>query len=510
MKTTRFSRILAGLLAALMLGSLAACAGDGGTTDTTAAPTTTAPADATPAETAPTTDKWGRELVEDDLPADLKFEGETFTILARNQKGFNYEFYSAEQTGDIVGDAVYARNRRIEDRLGVTIELLERAGGWGDRDQYSAFITNAAMTNSNEFDVVATYAYFATTAALLECYYNLYDLPNVNFEKPWWRQNYIEAATAHGQVYSVIGDLNLSVIDRTLLMYYNKRITDQYGIGNIYEMVLNGTWTVDKLMEITKDTASDINGSGSLDDKDFYGIVGVKGSESFDGWFSAFNLPLITLDADDTPVVSMNLDLATQALDKLLALYYQNNGAHVMAGVAENANKFYAGEAMFWVSTLMADETMRANLRNMTDDYGVVPLPKYSEAQENYGTTPQDAYNTVSVMRDVKNPQMVGAVLELLNAESWKTIRPEYCENTVKYRYMRDSESGQIFDLIVDSVFFDYAMIYNSALNGFGNTIRNELNNNRNQLASTMTAQTKLANMYIKKLDKVFLDREGE
>ena len=513
MRTNIFSRILSALLASLTLFSVVACSSAGGNADETTAGgavTTAAPADTTPAETEPATDEWGREIVDVDLPADLKFDGETVTIMSRDQQYAYYEFSSEQLTGDIVGDAIYDRNRRVEERLGITIEHLKKTGSGGVIDQYRALVSNAIMADTNEFDVVAFYAYYGTIPSMLQCYYNLADLPNVNYDKPWWRQSYIEAASAHDQFYTVISDLNLSVIDRTLLLYYNKKLADQYSFGNLYELVLNGQWTIDKLIELTKDTATDINGSGALDDEDFYGIVGCRDSEAFDGFFAAFNIPTVSRDAEGVPTVTLDVDIAGSAIDKLLELFYNNNGAWLKAGVNPPAQKFYSGQSIFWITTLMSGEEMRAALRDMTDDYGILPLPKMNEQQENYGTTPQDAYNTMSVMRNVKNPELVGATLELMSAESWKTVRPEYCENTMKYRYMRDSESGQIFDLIVDSVFFDYSMVYNSSLQGLATKMRAELQNNRNQLASQMAIMKKLYPKLIAKVDEVFVERAAE
>ncbi|MBQ3125688.1 MAG: hypothetical protein IJC15_01340, partial [Clostridia bacterium] len=78
MKANLFMRILAGLLATLTLGTLAACAG-GDPAETTVAPTvTTAPAGETEApETEP---EDPRASIKDDLPEGLTFDGRTFTI----------------------------------------------------------------------------------------------------------------------------------------------------------------------------------------------------------------------------------------------------------------------------------------------------------------------------------------------------------------------------------------------------------------------------------------------
>ena len=66
---------------------------------------TTAPADDDPFE-------------KDSLP-ELNFNGETINILYRED--VLDSFYAAEQTGEIVGDAVYKAVRAVEDRIGVTI-----------------------------------------------------------------------------------------------------------------------------------------------------------------------------------------------------------------------------------------------------------------------------------------------------------------------------------------------------------------------------------------------------
>ena len=147
---------------------------------------------------------------------------------------------------------------------------------------------------------------------------------------------------------------------------------------------------------------------------------------------------------------------------------------------------------------------------DMDDDFGLLPLPKYTVEQETYHTTAQDAYNAMSVMRNAKNMEMIGAALELLSAESWRTVRPQLCESSFKFRYMRDSESGQIFDIIVDGITFDHAILYSTAINNAGWLIRDELNNNRNNLSSSLRAYTKMYNRSLEKLNAYFLDRGAE
>ena len=56
------------------------------------------------------------------LPEDLKFEGETISILHWNSERAEFEILE-DQTGlDLVKDAIYERNAATEKRLGITFE----------------------------------------------------------------------------------------------------------------------------------------------------------------------------------------------------------------------------------------------------------------------------------------------------------------------------------------------------------------------------------------------------
>ena len=501
MKTNLFKRILAGLLSALMLGSMAACAGGGETAETTT-PVDTTPAETEPVETEPTVDEWGRDIVKDDLPADLRFDGETLTFLTRNEKNCYYEFYTAESTGDIVGDSILSRNMRVEDRLGVKIEIVERPGSWDKKDEFASFVTTSFMAGDNSFDVVAAYAAYSNMQTLTDCYYNLADLPNVNYEKPWWNQSYINAATIHDQFFTVLSDLNLLAIDRAVGIWFNRDLAEEYQLGNLYEVALNGQWTIDKMLEITRGLAHDLNGNNTFDDADFYAITGTKGSTSFDPFFPAFNIWYTSIDSEGDLTYTLDVDRATSAIDLARSLFYDDNRSML----ANERQKFSSGEAMFWITWLWNI----TGSRDMDDEYGLLPLPKYDENQENYYTTSQDSYNTMGVMRDAKNLEMIGAALELLSAETWRTVRPQYFENSFKMRYMRDSESGQIFDIVVDGIVYEHAILHNQSLSGMGTMHRAELNENRNRLASALRSKEKTFEKNLEMLNGYFIDRGNE
>ena len=131
-------KVLSLILAVLMILPMAvACAEtptEGETT--TAGPTaiTTAPAasEEIPEET---------EFTSKTLPADLKFNGETVTILSRDASFVSDELWVDDQNGSMVNDAIYKRNEKVMEQLNVKFESIKLSG---DAYLVSTELRNAA------------------------------------------------------------------------------------------------------------------------------------------------------------------------------------------------------------------------------------------------------------------------------------------------------------------------------------------------------------------------------
>ena len=112
----------------------------------------------------------------------------------------------------------------------------------------------------------------------------------------------------------------------------------------------------------------------------------------------------------------------------------------------------------------------------------------------------------------VEDRPFVGAVLEALASESYKTVTPAYYETALKYKYMSDPESWKMLDLIYENIYIDPGIIYTSVLDSFHDAFRTMTVNNKNTVASTYAkkakaCQNKLNRTILKKLDK-YKERE--
>ena len=144
----------------------------------------------------------------------------------------------------------------------------------------------------------------------------------------------------------------------------------------------------------------------------------------------------------------------------------------------------------------------------MPSGYGLLPLPKYDLNQENYYTTAQNAYSTMSIMATGKHVDEVGIVFEEWNYRSYMDILPAYCEVIMKTRYLVDVESGMVFDLIRQSIKFDTGMIYGHELEKIGTSTRDIVKSGNNTFASNYKVKEKVYNNRIKQLLEDFEGRQ--
>ena len=501
-------RIISFILALITLSlCFSACANTGVEDETTAADVNATPVLTDAAtETDPLTDEWGRPYIASPTADGTKFaDGTTITMLLRDDATWNREFFADSETGDILTDAIYKRNHKLEEDLNFTFEFIESSSK--DETQLTV-ITEYQSGGTSGLDLISNYAAYSTVAALRDCYENLYNIDTINISNPWWNPNYVEAATIKDQLYFIVGDLNLTGVDRAIVIYYNATLAGSYQIGSLYDTVLDGQWTMDLLLQYTKDAWVDTNNSGIADLPDKAGIIMGGGAESYDGFLTAFGIDMLGKTADGGLEIVWDPDKVSSAIDYNIALLNEGSGAFIDSDDTTLINKFTNDEALFWLFYIYPSAEVNQALRNMASTYGLLPLPKYDINQQNYYTTAQNAYSTMSVMATSKHLSEVGIVFEEWNYRSYMDILPAYCEVIMKTRYLVDVESGMIFDLIRESIKFDTGMVYGHELEKIGTSTRDIVKSGTNTFASTYKVKEKVYNNRIKQLLKDFEERQ--
>ncbi len=479
----------AALLALLMLiSTLAAC----GEKKAEPAQTTTGNTESTTAATAASvTDpvETDRAHTKDNLPDDLNFNGATVSILFPMSDGGQADQidFATELNGEVVNDAVYQRQVAVEDRLGVKLVIHrdDSKEAWADK------LRNDVKSDTGSYDIVYGPQHTTNTLILENMYLDMADSDYIDFDQPWWNNNFMDEIAVGNRRYLLAGDISLSILSYTSCMYFNKEtlmsVLNQSD-ESLYQTVLDGKWTMDLLHTYCEDAYNDLNGSGTVDVADRFGI-GVVTASTTDHMTIDAGLRYTTRTADGIPQLVSNTEPLIQYTDKLYNLFYQNIGVRIYETTQDSLritipNKFMANEMIFMSGYFYSASL----LKDMEADYGIIPYPKFDESIESYGALAHDSAHLVSVVVSCKNVDMISAVLEAVAAENYRTVTPAYFDIALKTKYVRDDISGQIIDMIHDSSTTDFAYVFNHSLGSVGHTMRSLMDAGTSNFASLWKA----------------------
>ncbi len=428
------------------------------------------------------TDEWGQRIYNTGIPDSLDYGGDQVDILIRTAGDGDprrYEWKVQSFEGDALNQAVYYRNLEIEEELGIVFNYVERDGSISEgSSELNTFVMNNFAADVGGIDIVSNYHYYGTQTTLMECYKNLMheDFTYLHLDHPYWNQNFIDAASAFDRLFVVVGDMNLSAYMTTFTVMFNKTLladlvdmTDE----DLYTLALEGEWTFDKMVELCKNTYQPADEDPDKSIGDIYGFTSHANSHAYDGFLAAFEMNVTTENADGYHEFLDSTGIRTlgEAGDKLAKFYMTDDaflvGYHSTSYVRPVEN-FLNGKSMFCVAG-MGDTS---HLRDMTDEYGLLPMPKYSTDQENYYGGVQDSHNHLAVMyHSQQDYEQISAVLELLQAKSYSSVRPTLFEKVIKGQYLKDAKSVQIFDMILAGTRWDFADIYPMAVNQIRNYV---------------------------------------
>ena len=469
------SRITAMLFAALLLASCS---------DTPAQPADTNNADDTAAATEAVTEaRW-----KDAIPEGTDLGGKTVTIHVRGNENTMLEVNAESETGDILNDTIFRRNRDLEERLNFTLGIYEGAG-WENYSQEINKIRSSIAAGDNAWQIISGWGINITPLALENCFYDLTGMPYLDTTKPWWNQSTVKELTLGGGMYFATGDVSvLSTLGGAYVMFLNDTLSTAHDIENIPALVRDGKWTMDKLTEISRQICVDLDGSGKMDDKDRYGLALDK-YNSTDSFYTSADIHQIKV-TDGIPAYAPD----QERLVKLMAYledYHTDGvtvGTYATSDVSLQFNMFINSQALMIVREL---DSARTDFREMTDNYTILPMPKLDEAQDSYYTA---AYNGASLWGiPADNPDTDSAliVMEAMAAESYNSVTPTYFSTCLQEKYARNEETLEMLNIIRNSLYLDSEYLYMGAL---GNTCympRDMVSSKKYDVASHMAKKEK-------------------
>lgn len=469
------------LLALLMMGSAFAACGSAESVDTS--------------EAADAGDTAAVEETEDPLADNLPeadYGGYSFRITTWYDKvGLE------ESTGEVLNDAIFRRDLAVEERY--NIDIVSEFVPNEDYSVCTQAIRQSVVAGSNDWDAGFLHMVSASNAAPEGIFYNLNDLGYIDMSRPWWDKDCLNAFTVGGNIKIASTIMLVNSALRASCVAFNYKTFDDYGIAYPYDMVNEGTWTLDAMYDIVKDSTLDLNGDGAIKAADdFFGVTSWYLNSPYTLYYGGGG-SLVSYGSDGYPYVDLNLEKNTALYDKIydIIVTSQSNFENNMANYDMAYDLFCDNRAHLVVLSLSGLREDR--FRNMETDYGVVPSPKYDETQSEYYSFVNGAAAMLAVPAVVEDAERSGIILEAMAAETYRSVWDVLYEVTVKAKYMRDEQATKMINIIIENRGFDfgYAHMYD---NGTMQFMRDLLVKKSKDVASTLEKGEKAM---IAALDKV-------
>ncbi len=364
-------------------------------------------------------------------------------------------------TDEVITDAVMKRNHLVEELTGVTVNAVYV------KDVVAA-VQDDFAGGAQAYDMAMPFIHKAVALAQDGMIYDLRDErfeEYLHLEMPWWDQNANETFSIDGKLYFTTGDITIMTKINTWAITFNKEMyaTLFPGQKSLYEIVEDGEWTFDKLVEFSKAATKD-NGDGVWDYRDNWGLISAYSDAR--NYYTASGESLAEKTADDIPYITFgstrSVDVSQKILEKFSALnqwHIYTNTIPVSSPWVTALDMFAGGQVLFRTSVFSAIKKLRKYDDGI--EFGIVPLPKFDEEQENYYSPSDPAGYAVVIPVNAVDPEFSAYMTELVCCEAKNYLTPAYYETTLKHRDARDDESEEMLDLIFDNKKFDIGAIYN-------------------------------------------------
>ncbi len=398
--------------------------------------------------------------------------------------GYNGEFayHTAqiapeEKIDEAVSDAFFERNALIEEKFGIKIEAYIPTS---DQDPIG-LIKNSVQAGLHEYDVIINPLNWMTSLITEDCIYDFNSIDNgyLHLDQAWWDRDLIEDLAVNDKVYFLAGDAVVEDDEATWAMFFNKDMFKTNAalsatLGDydtIYDLVRDGKWTLDKMYEmlqtVSKTSGAEKDYVGALEaDGDQWGMV----AQSYDFYLFMQGCEQILVDnTGDVPVLRISEqenvttfnNLADIMLDEQnvgVADFFSAQGGNVYQ---QKRQIFAAGNALFMPSQL--GTVGQAVMREAEIPYGILPMPKRNELQEQYTTSIQVYhYSAIAVpVTNVENLDVTCYALEAMAYFGKQVVTPEYYDRTLTLKRFEDQESRDMLEIIFNNKIYDMGAVFN-------------------------------------------------
>ena len=386
------------------------------------------------------------ETTKSDIPTPITedFNGYEFKVLTRKGGLYESNDITADLTGNVVDQAVYRRNATLENKYNFII--IENKS-----NKYEEEAKRLGASGEAAYDMWS-FAMTVIAGLAQEGYlYNLNEVKGLNLDAPYYDQNTRENASFAGYLFTLTGDMLTADDISTNVTLMNQRLYEQYHLdevyGDIYDVVLNGEWTFDKMKTFASLIYGDADGDGVMTANDRW--AGSAQVGHLGNFYIAFGYDLLKKNSDDTFELNDDPALISRLQDTIA---YLRSESHYWKN--DYGDLYTRGNQLFWYCQIAHIPSVRAaGIENI-----ILPNPKYDDNQSSYYTfVPCYGSNCITICSTVKkNIDLVANIIELTSYESMNTVTPALVEYLIGGRILDNEKDASVMQVIMSTKTYSY------------------------------------------------------
>lgn len=362
------------------------------------------------------------------------------------------EYIAPDNIGSEVNKRIIERNEDISEQFGIT--LLTSVA---DEATMLSELAQAVAADTYYTDLLMVPVYMIGQFRNADTLINMRTLPFFDIDQPYFNKESSDMTSGGYATYGVAGDACITPSSFSAV-YMNKTILTEAGIDPyaIYTDVTAGTWTWDDLTTYTA-AVKTLNGERTANGlPEYYTMTAQNTADRLpDLVFKSAGNDYVKTGTRTIPVIGYTTRTIQATMDTLAEIYNDRNA--ILDASAGAINCFTSGESAFLTDYLYIMSWMT----NSKADWGVLPLPKGSEDDE-YRTLISNTETVFAVPKNHSDGEIPAIIVSALNAASYGYLYDEY----VNYHIMdvlRDNDSANMLELILDTASFDFALAFGNA-----------------------------------------------
>lgn len=398
------------------------------------------------------------------------FGGKKINIVTVDENR-GYTYYNCEWASDQmiddknqivsaqVNNAVFDRTQILRENYGIDLNVIYTRNPTAD-------YKNEVLSGSSDIHIIADGVVYLSQWGLSNLLRDLKNIPHLDLSKSWWDQSAIRDLSTAGYLFCITGDIIVSDKNATWACFFNKDLLNNNNLEDPYQLVNEGKWTVDKLHEMAKA----INPNGEhLDDwqTDTYGFL----CQTYDAIASmcSYNQKMITKDSNDYPMLNINNEDTFKKFDKIYNLMTDKSCSIITESTIKSSDIYRDMEKIFFSGRALFEYNKIAFVQkiweaNTNFEFGILPLPKFDENQDEYYTTCTVYFSEflgIPVTVSEEELDAVGYTLQIMGYYGEKLVRPAYYDITLKTQKVNTEQDEKMLDIIFANRLYDLAAVFN-------------------------------------------------